>query len=195
MPGRRLPRHHRPLRRPPHRTHEGRAERPGPRGTALLTALLGATLWAAWPATAAGHDGEPAVDVLPNRAQPGDAVRLVGDDLQPGEMLELRLLTADGELELGRSEVTSEGHVDTTFTVPSLDPRIYELRVTDAAGLAISTYLTIPGPDDLAPEPPAGGFLPAIVLGIVGLAVLVVALTGTSGRRRREGRGRPRTST
>lgn len=194
MPGRHLSPHHRSLRRPPHRNDEGRAERPGPRGIALLAVLVGATMWVAWPSTAAGHDGEPAVDVLPNRAQPGDAVRLVGDDLQPGAMLELRLLTADGELELGSSEVTSEGHVDTTFTVPSLDARIYELRVTDAAGLAISTYLTIPGSDDLAPDPPAGGFLPAIVLGIVGLAVLVVALTGTSGRRRQV-RGRRRGST
>jgi hypothetical protein len=147
-------------------------------------------MWATWPGSAAAHDGEPAVDVLPNRAQPGDAVRLVGDDLQPGEILELRLLTADGELELGTSEVTAEGHVDTTFTVPSLGPRIYELRVTSGAGLAISTYLTIPGSDDLAPDPPVGGLLSAIVLGIAGLAVLILALPATSGRKR-AGRRRP----
>ena len=182
-----MPRDHRTLIASRHTRHEGRTARSGPRGLFAAVAAL-AVLGAALPAAVRAHDGESAVDLLPNRASPGDTVRLVGDDLQPGDRVDFVLLTAGGPLDVGTSIVTSEGHIDASITVPELDPRIYELRVTAADGSALSTYLTVPTAAEAASTRTPSSLMPAILLGVLGIAILAVTLVGPRGGSRRRRR-------
>jgi hypothetical protein len=76
----------------------------------------------------------------------GESVTVYGDDMSPGVPGLLHLLTADGELLVGRADIGPDGHLIAAIQVPAdLPPRVYELRLTDDLGLTFSTFITVVG--------------------------------------------------
>jgi hypothetical protein len=144
----------------------------------LARAMLVALVVAGFPAAhVVAHGGEgPTLEVVPNRAEAGDAVTLLGEELAPESAIHVDLLTATGEQRVVETEVDAEGHFTESLTIPvELTPRVYELRGTDGAGIEVSTFLTV-----LASEQPSAETgSPTMTMEVIGLAlagVLVAAL-------------------
>jgi hypothetical protein len=93
----------------------------------------------------AAHGGEgPGLEVVPNRVEPGETVTILGEELEPLASVQVALLTASGDQLVIATQVDDEGHFVESVMVPvELTPRVYELRATDRAGVAVSTYLTV----------------------------------------------------
>ena len=109
---------------------------------AALAAFVVAAISVA-PVVAHGGEG-PSLEVVPNRVGPGDTVTVLGEELEPLAPVQVDLLTAAGDQRVIETQVDEEGHFVESVIVPiELTPRVYELRGTDGAGLAVSTYLTV----------------------------------------------------
>ena len=123
-------------------------------------------------------------------ASAGDQVTVFGEDLEPRAEMTLHLLTADGDELVGEPMTDDQGHFSFALTLPAdLAERVYELRLTDSSGATSSTFVTVVGPETAADaadprEDPGGGLLMAGVLGLAGVALLVLALGTGRGRRR-----------
>lgn len=139
--------------------------------SALPSAALIAFVVAALPAApVVAHGGEgPSLEVVPNRVEPGDTVTVLGEELEPLSALHVDLMTAAGAQVVIETQVDEEGHFIESLTVPAeLTPRVYELRWTDGAGVAVSTYLTVL-PSEQAGLDAAPGQMEVIGVALAGL--------------------------
>jgi hypothetical protein len=154
-------------------------------GLALVLVVLSQSI-----AGAHGGDG-PRIEVVPNRVSAGDTVWLHGEDLEPLAVVRVDLLTAAGDEPILQVKADHEGHLVESLIVPvDLVPRIYELRATDGAGTAVSTYLTV----EAAPANAGGDSAAASsasVLALGGLVAMAAAVFLVAVLLRR--RGQPRT--
>jgi len=133
--------------------------------------LAAVALVVATTGSAAAHGGGPSLEVVPNRLTAGDSTTVYGDDLSPDVSGILHLLTARGELVVGRATMGPDGHFTQAIHVPGdLPPRIYELRLTDDTGLTFSTFVTVEVAADGEPV------LPRLVAAIAGASVAIGAL-------------------
>jgi hypothetical protein len=126
------------------------------------------------------HGGEgPSLEVVPNRVQPGETVTVLGEEFEPLASVHVDLLTAAGDQRVIETKVDDEGHLVESVLVPiELTPRVYELRSTDGAGLAVSTYLTVLPSEQAGDEAAAGpmGIMSVALAGIIASALLVLII-------------------
>ena len=129
------------------------------------------------PVVAHGGEG-PSLEVVPNRVEPGDTVTVLGEELAPLSSVQVDLLTAAGALVVIVARVDEEGHFIESLTVPAeLTPRVYELRGTDGAGLAVSTYLTVlPAEQGSAETAPARMEMMSLAIAGVLAAALILLI-------------------
>jgi hypothetical protein len=150
------------------------------RAVPLAMALVIAAI--AGPASA--HGGASALEAIPSRVAAGGFLTVFGDDLSPSVSGLVHLLTARGEVLVGRAEMDAEGHLRLPIQVPAdLPPRIYELRLTDDLGIVVSTFVTV---EESAADD--GGLLRLVVAvtgAAVAIGVLIWALRRPWGTRRR----------
>lgn len=152
---------------------------------------------AAFPAApVVAHGGEgPSLEVVPNRVEPGGTVTVLGEELEPLSSVQVDLLTADGAQAVIKTQADEEGHFLESLVVPAeLTPRVYELRGTDGAGLAASTYLTVLPVDQASAEtaPAPREMMSLAIAGVLAAALIllfvrrVAASNGSSAGTRRE---------
>jgi hypothetical protein len=155
-------------------------------GSRLLRAvpLAIAVVIAAIAGPASAHGGAAALEATPSRVTAGGSLTVFGDDLSPSVSGLVHLLTARGDILVGRAEMDADGHLQLPIQVPAdLPPRIYELRLTDDLGIVVSTFVTV---EESAADD--GGLLRLVVAAIgaaVALGVLIWALRMPGGTRRR----------
>ena len=152
-----------------------------------MTALaLSALALSALAPPALAHGGEAGVEVIPSRVAAGDAVRIVGDDFEAGDVIRLALLTGEGDMPLGEAMTDANGHFTLGVDLPTnLDVRPYEVRATDSFGDTASGFLSVVRSATEASAVPTSA-----ALGLAAIAVAVAAAIGglTLLRRRRSGR-------
>ena len=148
----------------------------------MATTILALSVLA--PAALA-HGGEAGVEVIPSRVAAGDAVRIVGDDFEAGDVIRLALLTGEGDMPLGEAMTDANGHFTLGVDLPTnLDVRPYEVRATDSFGDTASGFLSV-----VRSAPEASAVPTSAALGLAAIAVAVAAAIGglTLLRRRRSG--------
>ena len=160
---------------------------------ALLLAFLLALLL---PGQAAAHQGgEPLVLVPVDHVLAGESFPLTGADLGPDAEITFELKQEDLVVPLGRITAGPDGHLETTFVMPSTVPDGYtELIASSSDGSKASVWILVGERTEGTPPPPGESawgrrrtvIVLALVLGVSGAVLALLALA--SGRRRARSR-------
>lgn len=95
-------------------------------------------------------DGAKGVVVKPLNAKPGDTITVQGDLLGAGSTVEVRVIGAGVDVDLGEVKASAEGDFSAEFRLPAdLKPGTYTIKATGAE--SASTQLTVVGGGAEAP--------------------------------------------
>ena len=147
------------------------------------------------PPAAQAHGGEAVISTFPAQAPAGGEVTVFGEDLEADALMQLHLLTADGDLLVAEPMTDEAGHFSAKVTLPeTLTERTYELRLTAPTGASTSTFITVVSPgareakgNASTSSDPRSGLLMAGVLALAGMGLVVLALRPAKGKSRGEG--------
>lgn len=111
---------------------------------ARLVAVLAIAIFASDGGSLAFADGVTGVAVQPLTPRPGDVIKVKGDLLGPKSEVEVRVIGAGVDFDLGEVETDDEGDFKAEFRLPAdLKPGTYQVRAIGAK--AATTQITVVG--------------------------------------------------
>jgi hypothetical protein len=111
---------------------------------ARLAAVLAITIFVSAGGSLAFADGVTGVAVQPLTPRPGDVIKVKGDLLGPNGEVEVRVIGAGVDVDLGEVETDDEGDFKAEFRLPAdLKPGTYQVRAIGAK--AATTQITVVG--------------------------------------------------
>ena len=109
-----------------------------------LAAVLAITIFVSAGGGVAFADGVTGVAVQPLTPRPGDVMTVKGDLLGPNSEVEVRVIGAGVDVDLGEVETDDEGDFKAEFRLPAdLKPGTYQVRATGAK--SATTQITVIG--------------------------------------------------
>ncbi len=111
---------------------------------ARLATVLAIAIFVSAGGSVALADGATGVAVQPLTPRPGDVMTVKGDLLGPKSQVEVRVIGAGVDVDLGEIEANDEGDFTGQFRVPAdLKPGTYQVRATGAK--SATTQITVIG--------------------------------------------------
>ena len=129
------------------------------------------------PGEVAAHEGDPRLLIEPPTVAPGGAVRVIGEDLEPGLQVQLTVEGIEQGFAATTLVVDPAGHF--TYDValpPGLGAGVYGVKAETGGELVASDVLVVDeaaGPGIPVDRSPPWAVLVAVLLGVVGLLVVL----------------------